>query len=112
VYAVSVSTTRHSGTRCPFDAVVVVESQGALDSFKEMLRPLTPSFPASVLFDLHRSGRYDVIEEVLERRTGLHVEPARAGSALRPGQIYLAPADRQLVISGERRFRSSAAAVA
>jgi two-component system chemotaxis response regulator CheB len=83
---------------------VVVGSQGALDSFKEMLGPLTPRFPASVIFDLHRSGRYDVIEQVLERRTGLHVEVAREGTAPRPGQIYVAPADRQLVISGERRF--------
>ena len=98
------STTRHSGPGCPFDAVVVVGSQGALHSFQEMSRALTPSFPAPVIFDLHRSGRYDMIQQVLERRTGLHVDLAREGSAARPGQLYLAPADRQLVISDERRF--------
>ena len=100
------STTRHtgSGLTCPFDAVVVVGSQGAWDSFQTMLSVIGPNFPATLIFDLHRSGRLGAIEEVLGRRCDLPVELAREGTAPQPGQVYLAPHDQQLVISEEGRF--------
>jgi two-component system chemotaxis response regulator CheB len=96
-----VSTTRHSVAAGPFDAVVVVGSQGALDSFQTMVGCLPEGFPAAVIFDLHRGEGYGVTEQVLRRRCPLPVHLAGDGVALGPGQIYLAPYDRQLVI-GER----------
>jgi two-component system chemotaxis response regulator CheB len=85
--------------------VVVVGSQGALDSFRTTLSAIGPNFPAALIFDLHRSDQFGITEEVLRRRSGLPVELAREGTAPQPGQVYLAPHDRQLVISDERRFK-------
>lgn len=96
------STTRHKRGDCPFDVVVVVGSQGALDSFQIVLGALPAAFPAAVVFDLHRAKSYGMLEELLSRRGALRVTAAGAGLALDAGTIYLAPYDRQLVISGER----------
>jgi two-component system chemotaxis response regulator CheB len=61
-------------------------------------------FPAAVIFDLHRSECYGVTEQLLRRRCPLPVQLASDGGAFDPGQIYLAPHDRQLVIGGRGRM--------
>lgn len=99
-----VSTTRHSELVAPFDAVVVVGSHGALCSFERMLDYLPASFPAAVVFDLHRADRDGVTERLLRRRAAMPVHLAREGLALERGHLYLAPADRQLVITAECGF--------
>jgi two-component system chemotaxis response regulator CheB len=62
---------------------------------------LPAGFPASVIFDLHRSECYGMTEQLLRRRCPLPVQLASDGVVFEPGQIYLAPHDRQLTI-GER----------
>jgi two-component system, chemotaxis family, protein-glutamate methylesterase/glutaminase len=103
-----VSATRHNGH--PFDAVVVVGSQGALDAFKLVLGCLPARFPAAVVFDLHRNDRYGLTERLLERFSAMAVRPAIEGLALEPGAVYVAPCDRQLVVTEERRLSLSVAA--
>jgi two-component system chemotaxis response regulator CheB len=84
---------------------VVVGSLGALNSFQTMAGCLPAAFPASVIFDLHRGESSGLTEHLLRRRCALPVQPAREGGRLEPGQIYLAPHDRQLVIGAEGRLR-------
>jgi two-component system chemotaxis response regulator CheB len=74
-----------------------------------MLSAVGPDLPAAVTFDLHRSDCHGMTEEVLRRRCGLPVELARAGITPQPGQVYLAPHDRQLIITKEGRFAVSEA---
>ncbi len=98
------SSSRHSDGVGSFDAVVAVGSYGALDSFQTMVRTLPDGFPAAIVFDLHRAGSDGVTEHMLRRRCVLPVRPARDGAELKPAQIYLAPHDRQLVITEELRL--------
>jgi two-component system, chemotaxis family, protein-glutamate methylesterase/glutaminase len=97
--------TQHNGRRPPFDAVVAVGSQGALDAFQAVVEHLPETFPAPIVFDLHRSSGLRFTEQILERRAGaLAVRPASHG-ALEPGTVYLGPCDRQIVFTAERRVR-------
>jgi two-component system chemotaxis response regulator CheB len=84
--------------------VVVVGSQGALASFQIVLGALPADFPAAVVFDLHRGESHGILEELLRRRGAMPVISATEGLRLEPGTVYLAPHDRQLVITGERRL--------
>jgi two-component system chemotaxis response regulator CheB len=102
------SATRHNGH--PFDAVVVVGSQGGLQAFKAVLECLPAGFPAAVVFDLHRNDRHGLTEHVLRRSSALPVRTAAEALALEPGAVYVAPCDRQLLVTAERRLSLSATA--
>jgi two-component system chemotaxis response regulator CheB len=99
-----VSTTRQTKDGHPFEVVVVVGSLGALASVQVVLGTLPAGFPAAVVVDLHRAQRSSTLEELLRRRCGLAVTTAREGQRLEPGTVYVAPHDRQLVITGEQVF--------
>jgi two-component system, chemotaxis family, protein-glutamate methylesterase/glutaminase len=92
------STTRQWDGVRPFDAVVAVGSQGALDSFRVMVRALPEEFPAAIVFDLHRVADHGMTEHVLRRRCALPLRRASDGLELEPGRLFLAPHDQQLVI--------------
>jgi two-component system chemotaxis response regulator CheB len=83
---------------------VVVGSQGALDAFQVVVGALPAGFPAAVVFDQHRGQSFGILEELLRRRGVLPVTSARDALGLEPGVVYVAPHDRQLVITGDRRF--------
>lgn len=101
------SATRHSRDGNPFDAVVVIGSQGALRSFQVVLDRLPSSFPAALVFDLHRGEGKGMIEQVLTRRCAMAVRPAVAGAALEASTLYLAPHDAQVTLSHDRLMRIS-----
>jgi two-component system chemotaxis response regulator CheB len=84
--------------------VVVVGSQGSLQAFQVVLAALPADFPAAVVFDLHRGESHGLVEELLRRRGTLAVTSAREGLPVEPGIVYVAPHDRQLVMTGERLF--------
>jgi two-component system chemotaxis response regulator CheB len=65
---------------------------------------LPAGFPAAVLVNLHRSDSYDVLERVLSRRSPLPIQLAADRARLAPGQVYVAPHDRQLVIGQDLRL--------
>jgi two-component system chemotaxis response regulator CheB len=102
------SGTRHNGH--PFDTVVVVGSQGGLQAFEAVLECLPAGFPAAVVFDLHRNDRHGLTEQVLRRYSALPIRPAAEALLLEPGTVYVAPCDRQLVVTGERRLSLKVAA--
>lgn len=96
------SDTRHSPDAPPFDAVVVVGSQGALRAFRTMVACVTDHLPAAIVFDLHRRDSDGFVEQYLARGSVLPIRSAADGLALERGSVYVAPSDRQLVVTDRR----------
>jgi two-component system, chemotaxis family, protein-glutamate methylesterase/glutaminase len=88
-----------------FDLVVVAASQGGLAAYRRVLAALPPEFPAAVVVLQHRAvHQHDVLAKLVDRLTRLAVEPAQAGGRPRAGTVYVAPADRQLLLTPEGSF--------
>jgi two-component system, chemotaxis family, protein-glutamate methylesterase/glutaminase len=98
-----VSAARHIA-RAPFDAVVIVGSQGALRAFQSIVEHLPVGFPAAVVFDLHRAEGCHATERLVARHTMLPVRPAAEGDALENATVYVAPSDRQLVVRDDGKL--------
>ena len=70
-----------------------------------VLAALPSDFPAAVVLVQHRSFHTpDYLPRVLGRWSHMPVSPARAGERLSPGVVYVAPADKHLVIRADRTF--------
>jgi two-component system, chemotaxis family, protein-glutamate methylesterase/glutaminase len=88
-----------------FDLVVVAASQGGFAAYRRILAALPPEFPAAVIVLQHRAVRqHDVLAKLVARGTRLAVEPAQAGARPRAGAVYVAPADRQLLLTPKGSF--------
>jgi two-component system, chemotaxis family, protein-glutamate methylesterase/glutaminase len=88
-----------------FDLVVVAASQGGLAASRQILAALPREFPAAVIVLQHRppSGP-DQLPGLLSRQIGLPVRPAEPGQCPQAGTVYVAPADRQLLLDPAGRF--------
>src|SRR5215470_9803219 len=93
--------------RREFDIVAIACSAGGLLAVGRILSELPPDFPAPVALVLHLTSE-GVLREVLQRRTRLIVEWARAGTRLRPGHVYIAPPDQHLLINADLACELSA----
>ena len=78
-------------------------SAGGVDALLRVLGNIDAGLPAAVLVVLHvpATGR-SLLAPILDRRTGLDVSVAAHGEILVPGRVYVAPADRHLVVAGGR----------
>ncbi len=86
--------------RAPFRIVVVAGSAGGIQALQTIVSRLPPDFPLPIAIVQHRrSGRVELLSKILARSTTLPVKVAVAGEALEPGTIYVAPADRHLLIA-------------
>jgi len=82
-----------------YDMVLLAASAGGLQALDRVLSGLPADFPVPVAVVLHRTpGRPELLPTILARRTGLRVKGAEDGETLRPGTVYVAPADRHLVV--------------
>lgn len=95
------SAIRHSDG-LPFDAVVAVGSQGALQAFQVVAGHLTAELPAAVVFDLHRAAPSGISEQLVARRSVLPVQPAVDGQALERATVYMTPSKRHVVVGEDR----------
>lgn len=95
------STTRHRPGVCELDSVIIVGSQGAFRAARVILAELPATFPAAIIFDLHRGRGLGVMERMLAQVCELPVEPAADGVALAPSTVYLTPYDRQLLLADD-----------
>src|SRR5262245_20465742 len=79
--------------------VVIGGSSGALESLLPIVRGLPPDFGGAIFVVFHvpasAPGRLD---RVLNRFSPLRVHYAVDGESIRPGEIYLAPPDRHLLL--------------
>lgn len=89
-------------------AVVVGGSAGALDALSALLPRLEPSSPFAIVCVLHlpREGSH-LVAALLAGRCRLPVKEAESTERVRPGMVYLAPADYHLSIEPDRSFALS-----
>ncbi len=80
------------------DLVVIGASAGGLQALYAILEALPPALPAAVVVLVHTRSAAGVLPKILSRRTLLTVETAADGAALVPGTVYVAPADRHVLI--------------
>jgi two-component system, chemotaxis family, protein-glutamate methylesterase/glutaminase len=83
--------------------VVVGASAGGVEALQTLVAGLPARFPAAVLVVLHIPPEPpSQLHTILARAGSLPVALAEDGAAIIAGQIYVAPADRHLLVEGER----------
>ncbi|APR88242.1 Chemotaxis response regulator protein-glutamate methylesterase CheB [Minicystis rosea] len=90
-----------------FRALVMAASTGGPAAVAEILRALSPAFQLPIFVVVHVGSSYSAtLADWLERRSGLQVSLAVDGAPLPPvgskARVFLAPADRHLVIEHGR----------
>ncbi len=72
--------------------VVITASAGGLEAITDVLSAVGNDFPLPIVLVQHRGDRdNDVLPELLARRTGLDVRPAKNGDLLEPRTVYVCP---------------------
>ncbi len=79
------------------DVVVIGASSGGLEAVCILLKGLPVNLPAA-LFVVQHTGAVSRLAEVFGRCTVLPVSDAVDNAAIVPGQVYIAPGDRHLLI--------------
>jgi two-component system, chemotaxis family, CheB/CheR fusion protein len=92
----------------PPSLVVVGSSAGGIEALSTLVATLPTTFPAPVVLAQHLDPRYPShLGEILARRTHLPVCTVIDAEQLRPGTIYVIPADRDVEITDhEVRLRA------
>src|SRR5688500_12326688 len=81
------------------DVVVIGASAGGVAAVSRLLSDLPGDFPGSVFVVVHiPADQPSSLADVLRRRTELEVVRPRDRARVRPGQVYVAPTDRHLLI--------------
>ena len=86
-----------------YDVVALAASAGGLNALTHVLAALPRDFAAALAVVQHLDPRHrSLMAEILSRRTALPVKEAAEGDELRPGQAYLAPPNRHLLVNPDR----------
>jgi two-component system chemotaxis response regulator CheB len=81
------------------DIIVIGASSGGVEALQRLVRALPADLPATVLIVLHRPPRPDhLLPQILSRAGLLPATDAVDGERPYRGRIYIAPADRHLLI--------------
>ncbi|MDH2429472.1 chemotaxis protein CheB [Sphaerisporangium sp. TRM90804] len=84
------------------DLVVVAASAGGVESLRALLTELPGDLEAAVLVVLHLSPRGgSALAGILDRAGPLSASTAENDEVLKHGRIYVAPADRHLLVDGQ-----------
>ncbi len=82
------------------DIIVIGSSLGGVEALSTLVPQLPGDLPAAVLVVQHRSQESGgMLAYLLERRGPLPAVMAENGMELRPGQIYVAPPDRHMLLT-------------
>ena len=85
--------------------LVVGGSAGSLLVILSVLTELGKEYPMPVLVVLHRNvGFESSLEELLSSRTSLLIKEVEEKEVLRPGIVYLCPADYHVLLEQDRSF--------
>jgi two-component system chemotaxis response regulator CheB len=91
-----------------FAIIGIAASAGGVVALRDLLATLPPDLSVPVLVVQHLDRRRDTeIAEIFGRRTSLRVTLARDGESALPGNVYVAPPDHHLLVSGEGRLSLS-----
>lgn len=82
-----------------YDLIVIAASAGGLAALTRILKGLPPTLQVPIVIVQHRSATTrSILPAILARSSALPVKAAEQGEAVRPGYVYVAPADRHLVV--------------
>lgn len=85
--------------------VVIGGSAGSLEVILQVLPKLENIDPIAIILILHRRNSDDnVLEELLRMKSGLNVNEVEDKTPLKPGRVYVAPADYHLLVETNMRF--------
>ena len=89
----------------PCEMLILAGSAGSLSVLFNLLPSLRPDFPFTILLVLHRKNSVDSsLPELLGIKTVIPVREIEDKDKIKPGTIYLAPADYHLLIEMDRSF--------
>ncbi|HEY9786605.1 MAG TPA: chemotaxis protein CheB [Candidatus Obscuribacterales bacterium] len=90
--------------------VAMAASAGGLKALSELLSGLPKGFPAAIVvvqhIDPHHESR---MAQILDKKTNLTVKEARDGDRLTPSTVYIAPANRHLLVNPDHTLSLSQA---
>jgi len=87
----------------PRHIVVIGASAGGIDALRTLLAEVRPDFSAPICVVLHTSAESPgVLADILGRGARLPVTLAADNCRLQPGQVYVAPPDRHLLVEPGR----------
>lgn len=84
-----------------YDLIVMAASIGGVRALGDIVSQLPADFPLPIVVVQHR-GEPSILDRVLAQRTALCVKDVQTGEPLEPGTVYLAPADRHVVVRADR----------
>jgi two-component system chemotaxis response regulator CheB len=85
------------------DILAIGASAGGVEALSFLAQNFPPNFPASVLVTVHLASEGgSVLDEILNRSGPLSAAFANGNDRLRKGHIYIAPADRHLIVEDDR----------
>jgi len=85
--------------------LIIGGSAGSLQVIVAMLTALGKDYPMPVLVVLHRNGIFEsTLEELLIIRTSQQIKEVEEKDFLRPGLVYIAPADYHVLLEQDRSF--------
>jgi two-component system chemotaxis response regulator CheB len=88
------------------DIIVIAASAGGVEALTNLVRVLPRGFPASIFVVCHfPPGGKSVLPNLLSRAGRLLAAHAADGEPFYPGQIYVAPPDRHLLLEPGNRVR-------
>jgi two-component system chemotaxis response regulator CheB len=84
------------------DIVAVGASAGGIPALQALIADLPSSFPAAIFVVLHVAAHSpNLLPDILARAGKLPVTLAVDREPIRPGHVYVAPADRHLLLEGD-----------
>lgn len=85
------------------DIVAIGASAGGIEALQFLARELSADFPAAILVTIHLSSRYpSSLDTILSESGPLAASFATDGERVEHGRIYIAPAERHLLLEGDR----------
>lgn len=86
-----------------YELLVIGGSAGSLDAILSFLPSLKRNLSFPIIVVLHRkSGAESLLAELFASRTKLKVKEAEEKEQLKPGHLYIAPADYHLLIENDK----------
>lgn len=87
--------------------IVVGASMGGIDYFTRLVSQFSADWPIAVFIVQHMaSGHSGQLDDILAKFTSLTVKKAEEEEPIRPGHVYVASADRHLIV-GEETVKTS-----
>jgi two-component system chemotaxis response regulator CheB len=91
-----------------YQAVVIGGSSGGLEALQEVLAPLPPGFGLPIIVVLHRDPTSrELLAHLVDHYCRLVVKEANEKESIRPGVVYIAPANYHLLVELDRTLSLS-----